>query len=82
MPEAPLHDWEDPDESDQDNPDSVDRGSMPCPHCGHEIDEDSTWCHACGELLTEKDRPRVTTTLLVIAVIIALAIVFLAIRAA
>ncbi len=39
-------DWEDEDEP-----------TVPCPHCGAEIHEDSQQCPRCGEYISEEDSP-------------------------
>lgn len=50
-----MHDseWKPDDESSDDDPVIV-----PCPYCGEEILEDAPQCPACGNYLSEEDRPR------------------------
>ena len=42
--------WNDDDDGDDDE-----ETTIPCPHCGHSIYEDSERCPNCGNYITEDD---------------------------
>lgn len=67
-----LQDWEEPDESDQDD-DSNDLDTEPCPWCKKPIHEQSEWCPYCGKYISREDQPlgkRFWWTLGVVAMVI------------
>lgn len=61
-------DWDD--EADIDH-DVEDEPTVSCPHCGHEILEDSPWCPNCERYISAEDHagPRKPTWMIVTALI-------------
>jgi hypothetical protein len=56
--EAPLHDWEDPDESDADDEeDDDDPETVPCPYCGKQVSELAELCPYCKSFISREDAP-------------------------
>ena len=53
------HNWDDDDESDWDDDDygddSDDPGTIPCPHCRREVDEDAQRCPYCERYLSDEE---------------------------
>jgi hypothetical protein len=50
--------WDDTEDEDWDDEDDLDDPDLiPCPHCRHEIFEDSPRCPHCGRYLSREDAP-------------------------
>jgi hypothetical protein len=69
------HDPEGPDPAEMDSSDDPDLDV--CPHCRKFISEDAERCHHCGMFISAEDAPLSRPAWFVIAVILALGIVFL-----
>jgi uncharacterized protein (DUF983 family) len=50
--------WDDDLDADDDGDDDGDDATVPCPHCGESIYEDTPRCPACGRYLTAEDHAR------------------------
>ena len=80
-------DWEEEDEYDPDDPETYPPGlydddgpaTVPCPHCGAEILEDSEQCPRCEAYISKEDAPSSPQSGLwwVLAVMVLLAMVIL-----
>ncbi len=75
-PEAPLHDWEDPDPADQDD-DIDETATITCASCDREVHEDAEWCPYCGEPVIAKESQRSMLMIVMIAVAIAATLVIM-----
>jgi len=53
--EQEQEDFENPDESDMDDPEDAD--TEPCPYCKKPIHEQAEWCHHCGKYISKEDAP-------------------------
>ncbi|MFO0949783.1 MAG: zinc ribbon domain-containing protein [Isosphaeraceae bacterium] len=52
-----LEDWDDSDPDFDPDSDEDDDPTVPCPHCGRDIYDDSEWCPGCGRYLSREDAP-------------------------
>ncbi len=68
-----VHDDDDWDEEDVDEPDDE---MVPCPHCRRPVYEDAERCPACGQYLTGEDAPRRRPLWLILGVGACLVIVY------
>ncbi len=67
--------WADNGVSDNDDSDDDDSETYPCPHCHHEIHEETQRCPYCEAYISAEDAPRQQPLWIIIGVSICLAIV-------
>jgi hypothetical protein len=78
--QRPLRDDEFPDEVDPDAGDDFGDDTLPCPHCKHDILENSPWCPHCGNYLHQDEAeatraPWITITLILVVLMLVIATV-------
>ena len=73
--DAPLNEWEAPDESDADDDDESE--IVPCPYCGRPISEMAELCPYCKSYISREDSPSRKPIWMIIGVAACLVVVVL-----
>jgi predicted nucleic acid-binding Zn ribbon protein len=50
-------DWDDEEDFGEEDPDSEDATTMPCPQCGADLYDDAEFCARCENYISQEDAP-------------------------
>jgi len=73
--DAPLGDWEEPDESDADDDD--DPETVPCPYCGKEVSDLAELCPYCKSFISHENATARKPVWVIVGVVACLVVVVL-----